>query len=201
MVTTAVLDAPVLELNKCWQPINVVDVRRALSMMMAGLARAIEPEDYTLHDFNSWADLRALEGEPVIHTVSLALRLPEVIVLNKYDRMPRKKVIFSRRNVHRRDRNACQYCGLHPGTEELTIDHVMPKSRGGHSSWINCVSACVPCNAKKSNRTPLGAGMRLIRQPIEPKWTQSMTLARFKVKSSWEKFVSSVYWNVELDQD
>jgi len=197
-MTCMVLDSPVLELNKSWMPLNIIDARRAFSMMMAGLARAVEPETYQLHTFDTWADLLAMDDEPVIHTVSLALKIPEIIVLNKYDAMPMKKTIFSRRNVYKRDKNTCQYCGSQPGTEEITIDHVIPKSKGGQSSWTNCVCACVPCNAKKAAKTLVQAKMRLKHLPIEPKWTPGMAIARFNMKSSWSKFISDAYWNVEL---
>lgn len=195
----AVLDSPVLELNKSWQPIHVIDVRRAFSMMMAGLAKAVEPESYQLHAFETWADLRAAEGEPCVRTVSLSLRLPEVIVLNRYDRIPSRKVVFSRRNIYRRDGYTCQYCGTKPGSEELSIDHVLPKSKGGRSEWSNCVVACTPCNARKASRTARQAGLRLKRQPVAPVWKPSLAIGRFRIKASWEKFVSAAYWETELE--
>lgn len=199
-MSTMTLDSPVLELNRSWMPVGVIDVRRAYAMMSSGLARAVEPDTYQLHDFTSWADLRAIEGEPIVRTVSLALKVPEIIVLNKYDHLPTKKVIFSRRNIYKRDKNTCQYCHAQPGTPELTIDHVMPKSRGGLSTWTNCVCACIPCNSKKAARTPVEARMRLKTAPIQPKWSPHMAFARFRMKTSWSKFVSDAYWNIELEK-
>ena len=196
-MSAMVLESPVLELNKSWQPIHVVDVRRAFSMMMAGLAKAVEPETYQLHSFEAWADLKAAEGEPCVRTVSLSLRLPEVIVLNRYDRVPSRKVVFSRRNIYRRDACVCQYCGARPGTEELSIDHVVPKSKGGRSEWTNCVVACTSCNARKASRTVRQAGLRLKRTPVEPVWKPALAMGRFRMKTSWRKFVSEAYWETE----
>ena len=93
-----------------------------------------------------------------------------MLALARYDRLPTQAVAFSRRNIFKRDRFTCQFCGRQPGSEELTIDHVVPRSRGGTSTWENCVLACVPCNARKANRTPEQAGMKLRRAPVRPAW-------------------------------
>ena len=97
-------------------------------------------------------------------------RVPEVVALQHYDRVPLAVVTFSRRNVAKRDHYTCQYCGAQPGVEALTIDHVVPRSQGGQSSWTNCVAACVQCNVRKADRTPEQAGMRLRKSPARPDW-------------------------------
>jgi 5-methylcytosine-specific restriction endonuclease McrA len=107
-------------------------------------------------------------------------------------------VAFSRRNVFKRDHYACQYCGIQPGSEELSIDHVIPRSHGGTSSWENCVLACVACNKRKADRTPQQAGMKLSRQPVRPTWKPFYAAHRVRI-ASWAKFVSEAYWNVELE--
>jgi len=165
------------------------------------LARIIAPENYVLYDFSTWSDLQVRADEPHIRTVSLSIRIPEVIVLRTCDRFTRPRVIFSRRNLFRRDRNTCQLCGVRFPTEELTIDHVVPRCLGGVSTWTNCVVACTACNARKGNRTvEAAAGMKLIRTPKEPPPQMAFTIHLGKRKESWEQFVSEAYWNVELQE-
>jgi 5-methylcytosine-specific restriction endonuclease McrA len=176
----------------------VTTVLEALVKVYVGAARALKPDDLTLHDFDSWAGLAAAKDQPRVCTATLAIPVPEVIVLTRYQSVPDRGVAFSRRNLFRRDRNTCQYCGAKPGTEELTIDHVLPRARGGTSCWTNCVLACLECNRKKSDRTPAEVGMILRRKPFRPRWTPRLLLARIEYKPTWEKFVSEAYWNVEL---
>jgi 5-methylcytosine-specific restriction endonuclease McrA len=118
--------------------------------------------------------------------------------LTSYDRVPVNAVTFSRRNVFKRDRFTCQYCGRQPGSEELTIDHVVPRSHGGRSSWENCVLACVACNHRKADRTPAEAKMDLRGNPSRPQW-RPFYAARSGRIESWSKFISEAYWNAELD--
>ena len=197
-MSEAVLSEPTLVLNKNWLPIRVCTVRRALTLVFKDLARIIGTENYALYDFASWLDLKVQAGEPHIRTVSLSIRIPEVIVLRTCDRFTRPKVIFSRRNLFRRDRNTCQYCGERYSTEDLSIDHVVPRSLGGVSSWTNCVVACLACNARKGNRSLEAATMELRRAPREPPPQMAFTIQLAQRKASWEHFVSEAYWNVEL---
>jgi 5-methylcytosine-specific restriction endonuclease McrA len=192
------LTQPTLVLNKSWLAIATTSVRHALRMVYSGSARAIAPETYESHCFESWSDLAVPPKEPCVKTVKLRIRVPEVIVLTRYDRVPAQAVVFTRRNLYKRDRNTCQYCGARPGTAELTIDHVHPRSRGGRGTWENCVLACVRCNRRKADKTPEEAGMRLLRQPLKPDWTPSLGVPLGRVRQSWERFVSERYWNVPL---
>jgi 5-methylcytosine-specific restriction endonuclease McrA len=194
-----VLDQRTLVLNRSWVAIDTTTVRKALVWMYRGLARAIEPKSYAVHDFTSWADLAVAKDEPCIHTISLRIRVPEIIILALYNEVPRKEVVFSRRNIYKRDKFTCQYCGTQPGSEELTIDHIVPRAQGGKSTWENCVLACVDCNRHKANRTPGSAGMQLKKTPIRPPWTPFISLRLGARKASWEKFVSERYWDVELE--
>ena len=104
--------------------------------------------------------------------------MPEVIVLKTYDRLPTNSVTFSRRNIFKRDRFTCQFCGRQPGSEALTIDHVVPRSQGGTSTWENCVLACIDCNARKADRTPEQARMPLRHAPIRPDLEAALRSAR-----------------------
>ncbi len=196
---TSVLDRPTLVLNRNWQPVGVASVARALIKVYTGKAKVVDPNDYQLYTWSDWSALEPAEGEPYIQTPSLRLKVPEVVTLVHYDRVPVKRVTFSRRNLFKRDNYTCQYCGARPGTEELTIDHIIPRSQGGESSWENCVVACVRCNARKGNRTPKQAGMKLLRKPRRPKWKPSYASISVRI-DSWSRFISEVYWNVELEK-
>ena len=164
----SVLNTKVLVLNRSYLPIHITSVRRAISLLYQDIARAVD-EQYRVFDFASWADLAA--EEDAIGLVNRAIRVPRVILLLAYDRVPRRYVRFSRFNIYSRDRNRCQYCGRQFPRAELNLDHVVPRSRGGTSVWENVVCSCHRCNRLKGGRTPGEAGMRLIRSPFRPQWT------------------------------
>lgn len=192
------LQRPTLVLNRNWQPINVATVARSLIMLWNESARIVDPVDYQLYDWSDWTALVPDQDEPFIQSVRKRIRIPEVIALTKFERLPTQTVTFSRRNVFKRDKYACQYCGKQPGSEELTIDHVVPRAQGGQSSWTNCVLACFDCNSRKADRTPEEAGMRLNKQPVRPAW-KPIYADRMDRIESWSKFISEAYWNVELE--
>jgi 5-methylcytosine-specific restriction endonuclease McrA len=186
-----------LVLNRNWQPVNVATVARALVLLFNEAARVVDPHDYQLYDWADWSRLKPCDGEPFVQAVSRRLRVPEVVVLVGYDRLPEAAVAFSRRNIFKRDHYACQYCGVQPAVDELSIDHVLPRSHGGTSTWENCVLACLACNKRKADRTPAQAGMKLRKQPVRPQW-KPLYAARHERIESWSKFVSEAYWSVEL---
>ncbi len=192
------LQRPTLVLNRNWQPINVATVARALIMLWNDSAKIVDPIDYQLYDWSDWSRLVPDRDEPFIQSVRQRIRIPEVIALTKFDAMPTQKVTFSRRNVFKRDKMCCQYCGKQPGSEELTIDHVVPRAQGGLSSWTNCVLACIDCNSKKADRTPAQANMKLRKEPVRPAWKPIYADRMNRVKS-WSKFISEAYWIVELE--
>lgn len=194
-----VLQQPVLVLNSRWQPVGVMTVAKSLTKVWNEAAKIIDPESFQMYSWEDWADLEASSGEDVIRTKSFNIRLPEVIVLKNYDKLPTNAVTFSRRNIYKRDRYTCQYCHKQPGSEELTIDHVQPKSQGGTSSWTNCVLACIDCNSRKADRTPEQAKMPLRVQPHKPSWKPLYASHKTKIKS-WSKFISEAYWSVELEE-
>jgi len=195
-----VLEAPTLVLNRAWVPIRTTPVRQALCLLFKGSALVVEPATYRTFAFQTWADLSAAQHEPAIRTARLLIRVPEVIVLTRYERTPERQVVFSRRNIFKRDHNTCQYCGAQPGTPELTIDHVLPRARGGKSEWTNCVLACVECNARKANRTPREAGMLLKRTPVKPSWKPIFSMRVGVMPAAWKDFLSEAYWNVPLEE-
>ena len=142
------VNSPVLVLNQNYEPLNVARARRAVVLLLRGKAELLE------------------NGVGVIHTMNELIPLPSVIRLVYLVKRPRRQRKLTRHEVFRRDEYTCQYCGRH--TKQLTLDHVVPRYKGGRHIWENVVSACIPCNNRKAGRTPQEAGMRLIRQPSTP---------------------------------
>ena len=171
-------------------------------MLYQGVAKAVD-EQYQTFDFESWAALSAsLEASENIGLINRAMRVPRVILLVTYDRVPKRHVRFSRFNVYARDRNTCQYCGRSFSRSDLNLDHVVPRSQGGTSMWENVVCSCLRCNRQKGGRSPEEAGMKLLRRPLRPNWTpfvlETWSLRRHR---EWLPFLSTVdaaYWNTEL---
>ena len=195
------LDAAVLVLNRSYLPIHVTSVRRAFSLLYQGIARAVN-EQYETFDFDSWADLRVEIGEDAVGVINGAVRVPRVILLTAFDRIPTRHVRFSRLNIYSRDRNLCQYCGRRYSRSDLNLDHVVPRSQGGRSVWENVVCSCLDCNRRKGGRRPGEAGMKLVRQPVRPRWTP--VLGVFGGRPGYPEwrpflnFVDAAYWNAEL---
>ena len=196
------LQRPTLVLNRRWTPIRTAPVQEAIGLVAKGTAVIIEPESFDTHDLFSWNDLsraRVKFGEALIRSPRLALVPPEVILLKTYEGEGGRAVVFSRKNLFKRDRYTCQYCGLQPGPEELTVDHVVPRCRGGVSSWENCVLACVECNKRKADRTPVQAGLKLRKTPRKPSWKALVQVPARDRRESWGKFLSRAYWEIELE--
>lgn len=197
-----ILTQPALILNKHWIPIRVTTVREALIKLFEGRAKAVHSEDYSVYDFESWSQLRLMKNEPYLTLAKSTMRVPNVIVMSEYGGVPEPKVVFSRANLYRRDDHTCQYCGKKTSTSKLTIDHIVPRSRGGKSSWLNCVVACWDCNALKADKTANEVGLKLLRKPFKPEWTPKLVFKRVpNTPKNWEKFVSAAYWNTRLQEE
>ena len=201
------LDASVLVLNRCYMAVHIIPVRRAFCLLFKELAEVVTLDDgrYLSHDFQSWREVseaRARFKDPdddYIRTIHFEIQVPRVIRLLTYDRLPRTRIKFNRRNIFARDGNRCQYCGKRFPTGELSLDHVMPRSRGGGTDWENIVCACVKCNVRKGGRTPAEAGMRLTKPPVKPKTSPTLGLKLANRKyQSWKTFLDDAYWTVEL---
>jgi 5-methylcytosine-specific restriction endonuclease McrA len=184
-----VLEERALVLNRHWTAVGTTSVRSALCLLYREAARAVHPEDSSLHDFDSWSRVTIADSEPCVRTAVLRLKVPEIVLLSHYEEVPRRRITFSRKNVYRRDRYTCQYCGSRPELDELTVDHVIPRSLGGRTSWTNCVLSCVKCNRRKSNRTPAESGVRLLREPREPSWSPCLTIPTHQRRECWEPFI------------
>ena len=197
----------VLVLNKLYLPIRIINVKRAFSLLFRQLAEVVHIEDgrYLGYDFESWVEISELsrEFEPHaydwISTVRFDIAVPRIVRLLLYEKMPRQQVKFNRRNLFARDSNHCQYCGKKFPTTELSLDHVVPRSRNGENSWENLVCCCMKCNVRKGGRTPAEAGMKLINKPTKPKFSPmiSVKLSDNRYRS-WKQFLDHAYWNVEL---
>ena len=201
------LTSSVLVLNRLYMAIHVVRARRAFCLLCRNLAEVIDVEDgqYANYDFDSWRELSELRStmrephEDWIRTVNFEIQVPRVIRLLGFDRIPRQTVKFNRRNIFARDGNFCQYCGKSFPTSELSLDHVVPRSRGGETSWQNIVCCCVACNTKKGGRTPEEAHMKLIRKPVKPKRSPQLSVKLGSPKyQSWKSFIDEAYWSVGL---
>ncbi len=172
------MHSSVLALNRFYTAVHVVSVKRAFCLLCKGLAEVVHVDDGTwmAYDFDAWrehseafaAEHGKGEGDDWIRSVHFDIRVPRIIRLLNYDRVPRNVVKFSRRNVFLRDENRCQYCRRVFSPHSLSLDHVMPRSRGGETSWENIVCSCLKCNVRKGGRTPREAGMALFRTPYRP---------------------------------
>lgn len=240
----------VLVLNKGWNAIGVVSLERAIVMLFSSCkdqhgnvlrdtdgeeipkARIIDPtRDFQDFTWKKWSQLKVSAGEDCIRSCNMVFRVPEVIVLSKYDKMPQHKIHFSRRTIYKRDGNQCQYCSRSPGTEELTIDHVIPRSVGGKTTWDNCVLACIECNSNKADRVPECTKVldrvkdkndnwknvevpgfivtfvnkktsQIVKKTIKKPKKPTTPLFKGDVRiKSWENFLGESYWLVELEND
>ena len=201
------LGASVLVLNRFYMAVHVINVRRAFTLLFRDLAEVVHLEQgqFANYNFDSWRDVSELKAqfkEPHddwIRAVNFEIQVPRVIRLLFYDRIPKQVVRFNRRNIFARDSNRCQYCGRRFPTSELSLDHVMPRSRGGDTTWENIVCSCVKCNVKKGGRTPQEAHMHLIRHPVKPKRSPLLSLKLGNPKyESWKTFLDNAYWSVDL---
>jgi 5-methylcytosine-specific restriction endonuclease McrA len=200
-------------LNAHYAALRIIGARRAFSLLCKQdrwdrpVAEIVSVEDgrYVSYDFDDWRELSEFrrEFEPEQHdwvrTVRFHIAVPRIVRVLTFNRIPKQEVKLNRRNIYARDGNHCQYCGNRFATSELSLDHVIPRSRGGINSWRNVVCCCVRCNVRKGGRTPLQAGLKLIQEPIRPHRSPVVSISLSKSKySSWQQFLDHAYWNVEL---
>ena len=168
-----VMHTPVLVLNATYEPIHVTAVRRAIVLVLKGVARTEE------------------ENHAVVHSPTVNIAVPSVIRLLEYRRIPLQTRALSRKNILLRDRNTCQFCGQVCPAAELTLDHVVPRSRGGSTSWDNLVASCYRCNNIKGDRTPEEASLKLIRRPRPYNLHTNRHLMRLlgRAEEKWRKYL------------
>jgi len=162
----------VLVLNATYEPLNVISVKRAVVLLLKEKAELVEAARAKLRSEN------------------FSLPVPLVIRLVYFVRIPRRiSLPVTRRGVLSRDHYTCQYCGIMPPRKNLTVDHVLPRSRGGKSTWENVVTACEKCNGRKGNRTPAEANMKLLSEPRRPRYIAIATLSSAEARAAWSKYV------------
>jgi 5-methylcytosine-specific restriction endonuclease McrA len=200
-----IMDTPVLVLNKAWLPIHLVAAREAFNDVLSERARFIDPDTYILHTMEEWMELpkigvrinddgvEEMVTYPVVHTVKREIRLPRIMILNDYDEVPDFELNLNTKNIALRDHYCCQYCGKKLRADDVTLDHVLPQSRGGPDTWENLVTSCKKCNLKKANRTPKEAGMTLLSQPRKPKWYPLTARMGQNAPEEWGKFVKNFH--------
>jgi 5-methylcytosine-specific restriction endonuclease McrA len=164
----------VLVLNATFEPLSLVSVRRAVVLLLREKAELVETT------------------ERMLYSSSRTLPEPLVIRLTRYVRLPHRSVPPTRTAIMLRDAYTCQYCDGAPGRHELTVDHVIPRSRGGNHSWENLVTACQACNHKKGSKLPEEAGMLLRRKPFEPSYVALVLLSNPMAASRWEALMNGL---------
>ena len=207
IAATSALNCTVLVLNRNYLAVRIVHARRAFSLLFRNIAEvvSIDQGNYNSYDFDQWCQVSRLkrnfeqDKHEWVAAVNFYIAVPKIVRLIGYDKMPRSQVKFNRRNIFARDGSRCQYCGKKFPTTELSLDHVIPKSAGGQTSWANIVCSCVKCNSKKGGRTPQQANMRLISKPEKPKKNPMLHLHIGTERYlTWKQFLDNAYWSVEL---
>jgi 5-methylcytosine-specific restriction endonuclease McrA len=169
----------VLLLNATFEPLKVIDWKRAVRLLTLGKVEVLE------------------EYDREIRSVTFALKLPSVLRLLRFVRYRKKEIKFSRLNIYARDEFRCQYCGKKFEPRNLSFDHVVPKRFGGKTEWTNIVTACCRCNRRKGGRVLKDAGLRLLKKPTKPAWVPFLmvTIGLPSVPSAWRDYL---YWTAEL---
>ena len=201
--TLSPLNGSVLVLNRFYMAVHVVSVRRAMVLLYRELSEVIHVDDghYHNYDFAAWLELSEFISAEVenphehgdwVRSVNFSILVPRVIRLSYYDKVPKLTLRFNRRNLFARDQNTCQYCGNSSSLSHLSFDHVVPRSRGGKTTWENVVCCCLKCNGRKGDREPTEAGMQLIRTPIRPRQNPLLTIKLDNPKYVvWKTFLKS----------
>lgn len=170
----------VLLLNTTFEPLKVIDWKRAIRLLTLEKVEVLEEYDRD------------------IHSVTFAIKLPAVLRLLRHVRYRKKHIKFSRANIYARDNFQCQYCGHAFDSQDLTFDHVVPKRFGGKTKWTNIVTSCYKCNRIKGGRTLKEARFKLLKKPVKPDWVPFLMIT-IRVKSVPESWQDYLYWNVELN--
>ncbi len=209
------LSSNTLVLNRSWLAVQICSVKRAVSLLYQGHAQVVN-EDFQAYNFEHWSQVsqQMVEVDPdeFICSPSVRIKIPRVIVLKLYDKLPTREVSFSRKNLFERDKYTCQYCGVKPKNKRvslkwmeekaLNLDHVVPRSRGGKTTWTNIVSACYKCNTKKGNKLLYEIGWKLRTEPKAPAWLPTVNIGlTVKPHKQWVNFLDLAYYNVELEND
>ncbi len=163
------LESRVLVLNQNYEPLSVCSARRALILLFREKAEMVE------------------HNHEMVRSPSVSVPLPSIVRISRYVHIPRKRVLISRKNVIKRDNHRCQYCGT--TSAPMTVDHILPRVRGGADNWENLVCACMECNTKKGNKTPQEAHMKLLREPKRPGYLFFIQHLAGSVDDRWKQYL------------
>jgi len=183
-----IVDEPCLVLNSNWQPTTFLPIGTVIATLLRDMACVIHPETFEPLTFEEWME-RAPKGSRLIKTSGTPVPAPDVVVLKQYGARPPMKVGFNRVNLFKRDEHECQYCGVGLPPSKLQIEHVQPRSKGGPTTWENCVAACDACNSRKADKTPSQAGMKLRKKPTVPSWKPGLRIPRGTERAAWLPFL------------
>ena len=187
-----------LVLNRLYIPIHIITWKRAVSILYQGLGSSLDL-DFIPYNYDEWIKLSTSPTFDetyynYIHSVSTTIAVPDILVLKEFAFIPKRDTKYSRQNIFHRDEKKCAYCGKKFTIDDLTIDHIVPKSHGGKNTWMNTITACKACNNKKDDRTPDEAHMPLLYDPREPRWTDTFSnvVNNPDMRESWKPFMKSI---------
>ena len=187
----SILSRPVLVLNKHWTVIGSTVVKDAFILMSRGSAKGICPLSFLTYTWDEWINSEnPPSGTDTVKSTTSNIVAPAIVILTHYEDVFHSLVNFSPRAMYRRDSYTCQYCKRRYSKTKLSIDHIIPKSKDGKTSWFNCVTACKRCNNKKADRTLKEAGISLLKRPVRPKWDPIMHLDIGRRLKSWIPFLN-----------
>ena len=185
------LNKPVMVLNKVWLPVRIIPAYRALILVFAKKASAIDGDTFYAYKWEDWVKEPIKDTDEVIKATNYSVKIPELIVLSTYDKVFKKDVRLTKKNIFIRDGNICQYTGEKMKASEADIDHVIPRAQGGENSWPNLVVCSKEINRKKADRTPEQAGLKLIRQPSKPSPDKLLIDPKINRPESWDKVLGN----------
>ena len=206
------LQKNVLVLNKSMVALSAITAKKAFCILYRGHASIIDvyKKSFQFYDIKDWADISDYRKRnnilddtyTFINSEDKVFIIPKVIRLMNYNEYPEFHVVLNRRNLYARDNNTCQYCGVRFPTQELSIEHIVPTSKGGKTKWDNVVCACVNCNVSKGNKSLKESGLKLLKRPgkpvRDPKIKSKVHREEYKC---WKYFLDEAYWNVELEEE
>jgi 5-methylcytosine-specific restriction endonuclease McrA len=189
------LNHHVLVLNRSWVVIGTTTVKDAVVLMSRDSARGVCTESFVMYSWEDWvsAEANLPKVDFYIKTPSLSIPAPQVVILTNYNDVAKTSIKFSTRALYRRDSFTCQYCYKKFRGEDLSIDHVLPRSRRGPTSWENCVASCFKCNNKKAAKTPAEAGLKLLAQPKKPRWNPVFHIKADLRPDSWSPLLKKTW--------
>jgi 5-methylcytosine-specific restriction endonuclease McrA len=190
-----------LILNKSWFPIKVKDIKDVIGKLCNGNAKIID-EDFIQYSWQEWLDKYSIPHEQeknikyeFIRAKNFSVKSPKVMICTKYNKVPNISLKLTRRNILIRDSFACQYCEQKLSMRNSTLDHIIPRSRGGKNSWENLVICCISCNTIKSDKTLEETKFKLSHKPEKPKWSPIYSIMVKKWPKIWDKFINTDKWN------